>query len=119
MRWMLVVMAMALAGCGGADDGEVFGSDAGATSAAAGTTTATSPTGFPSGTATCDENKRARFDVPGRKAHDLRGHYTVVETVPKAGSAPVRYVSEGSYVDGAVLLDPCHDVGNEVEFNGY
>jgi len=119
MRWMLVVVALALVACGGADDGGAFGgSTAGDTATHEGTTTGTSQSGFPSGYSFCDESRRARFDVPGKTAAELVGHYVVYEYVPVQGSVPDDYVVEPSYVDEAVIIEECHRAGDKVKFVG-
>lgn len=108
MRWMLVVMAMALAGCGGADDGEVFGSDAGATSYG--------PNGLPNCETTCDEKRRAYCNAPGKSAEELGGAYKVVETA--SNDSATTWTLETKAEDGRVVAY-CWTKGDRVVFTSH
>lgn len=111
MRWMLVVMAMALAGCGGADDGEVFG---GGTSTGTQTVTSTGAGGLVYGTSVCD-GSTARFDVPGVKANGLAGRYRATEHVKQAdGSTKPKALSVVPHNE--FVLAPCYAASDVVEF---
>lgn len=105
---LVAVLAVALAACGGADDGGAF---SGATSV--GTTTATID-GYPYGTATCDESKQARFAVPGKTAEEIIAHYRATEYVPtNYGDSP--RVAAMTPADGLMIAN-CQRAGDRVEF---
>lgn len=113
MRRWLAVVALAASACGGADDGEVFGADAGATSYG--------PSGLPNCETTCDAKGRAYCSVPGKTKAELDGKYTVTETHDVHGKTEVIKVSAEDeagrlrYSDGLVTL-VCFSAGNGATF---
>lgn len=106
MRWMLV-MAVALAGCGGADD-SAFGADAGATSYG--------PSGLPNCETTCDAKHRAYCEAPGWTAEQLGGKYEVIETAAHGG--PTTWVLDTKAEDGRVTAY-CWTMGDAVRFTSH
>jgi len=113
MRW-LVAVAVVLAGCGGADDGEeVFGADASATHYG--------PSGLPDCVTTCDKDRRVECSVPGKSKAELEGMYSVVETYEESGTTKtVKFSAEEEpqhtkYGDGLVT-HLCFVPGSRVEF---
>lgn len=110
MRWM-VAMALVLAGCGGADDGEVFGGEA----ADAGASVHYGPHGLPDCETTCGDDHQAVCEAPGKTKADLDGGYTVYETIPHGKYEPITKVLTPAYEDGRTVAY-CSGPGNAIRF---
>lgn len=108
MRRWLAVVVLAASACGGADDGEVFGADAGATSYG--------PSGLPNCETTCDAKHKAYCSAPGHKAEELGGAYKVVETASNDGKTT--WVLDTKAEDERVTAY-CWTMGDSVVFTSH
>ncbi len=108
MRWLLVA-AMTLAACGGADD-EVFGGDD------AGTAVHYGPHGLPDCETVCDAKHKAYCDAPGHTAEELAGSYVVVETASDDNTTT--WTLDTKAEDGR-LVAYCWTINDRVAFTSH